>query len=46
MDRLCIMPNVNIGQGAIIGANAVVTKDVPPYCVVGGIPARIIKDLR
>ena len=45
-EMVCIMPNVNIGQGAIIGANAVVTKNVPPYCVVGGNPARIIKDLR
>ena len=41
--RAIIMPGINIGKGSIIGAAAVVTKDVPPYAVVGGIPARIIK---
>ena len=42
----CIMPGVTIGRGSIIGANAVVTHDVPPYCVVGGNPAKIIKNLQ
>lgn len=42
--RECIiMPGAKIGDGAIIGAYSVVTKDVPPYSVVGGNPARIIK---
>ena len=44
-EMVCIMPGVRIGKGSIIGANAVVTKDVPPYCVVGGNPAKIIKNL-
>ncbi|MBJ2172616.1 CatB-related O-acetyltransferase [Aureibaculum sp. A20] len=38
-----IMDGVNIGNGAIIAAGAVVTKDVKPYEVVGGVPARHIK---
>ena len=38
-----IMAGVHIGDGAIIGTRAVVTKDVPPYTIVGGIPARKIR---
>lgn len=38
-----IMPGVNIGDGSIIGAYSIVTKDVQPYSVVGGNPARFIK---
>jgi len=37
------MPGIHIGDGAIIAAKSVVTKDVPPYAVVGGNPAKIIK---
>lgn len=38
-----ILPNVRIGQGAIVAAHAVVTKDVEPFSIVGGVPAKIIK---
>jgi virginiamycin A acetyltransferase len=38
-----IMPAVTIGDGAIIASRSVVTKDVPPYSIVGGNPAKIIR---
>ena len=38
-----IMTGVHIGDGAIIGTRAVVTKDVPPYTIVGGVPAKEIR---
>lgn len=44
-DKATILPNVSIGEGSVIGANSVVTKDVPPYCVVAGNPAKIIRQL-
>lgn len=39
-----IMPGVTIGEGSVVAANATVTKDVPPHCLVGGSPAKIIKE--
>ena len=40
--RAIILPGVKIGKGAIIAAGAVVTKEVAPYAIVGGVPAKII----
>lgn len=42
--RAIIMPGVQIGEGAVIAANSVVTKDVAPYSIVGGNPAVFIKN--
>lgn len=48
--RVTILPGVHIGKGAVVATGAVVTKDVPPYTLVGGVPAVFIrersKDLR
>jgi acetyltransferase-like isoleucine patch superfamily enzyme len=41
-----ILPGVTIGKNSIVAAGAVVTKDVPPYTLVGGVPAKIIKNLK
>jgi serine acetyltransferase len=38
-----IMKGVTIGDGAVVASHAVVTKDVPPYAIVGGVPAKFIK---
>lgn len=44
-DKVAILAGVHIGDGVIIGANSVVTKDVPSNCVVGGIPAKVLRRL-
>lgn len=41
--RILIMKGVKIGDGSVIAAGAIVTRDVPPKCLVGGVPARVIK---
>jgi len=41
--RAMILPGIRIGKGAIIGSGAIVTKDVPPYAICAGNPARVIK---
>ena len=41
-----VIPNINIGKWCVIGAGAVITKDVPDYSLVVGIPGKIIKKLK
>lgn len=41
--NVVIMPGVRLGKGSIIGSGAVVTKDVEPYSIMGGVPARLIR---
>ena len=41
--RSMIMPGVTIGDGAIVGANSLVTKSIPPYTIATGMPARVVK---
>ena len=40
--RVTILPGVHIGKGAVVASGAVVTKDVPPMAIVGGVPANVI----
>jgi acetyltransferase-like isoleucine patch superfamily enzyme len=44
--RAIIMPGITIGEGAVVAAGAVVTKDVPPYAIVAGSPAKIISEVK
>ena len=41
-----ILPNVTIGEGALIAAGAVVTRDVPPFAIAAGVPAKVVGDVR
>jgi maltose O-acetyltransferase len=41
-NRATILPGVEVGEGAVVATGAVVTKSVPPYAIVGGVPARVI----
>lgn len=41
--HVVVMQGVSIGDGAIIGSGAIVTKDIPPYSIVGGVPAKLIR---
>ena len=45
-EKVSILSGVTIGEGSIIGANSVVTKNIPPFCIAAGCPAKIIKKLR
>ena len=44
-ENAVILKGIRIGRGSIIACNAVVTKDVPPYTIAAGNPARIVKDI-
>jgi len=41
----CVLPGVTIGEGSVVGAKSVVAENVPPFTVVGGNPARVIREL-
>lgn len=43
--HVCLVENVRIGKMSVIGAGAVVTKDIPPYSVAVGVPAKVIKSI-
>ena len=45
-EGVAIMPNVKIGKNSVIGANAVVTTSFPPYSIIAGVPARLIKSVK
>lgn len=44
-EKATILPGVHIGEGSVIGANAVVAHDVPPFSLVAGVPAKVVKQV-
>ena len=42
--NVTILPGVTVGEGSIVAGGSVVTKDVPPFCMVGGAPAKVIRE--
>jgi maltose O-acetyltransferase len=44
--RAIVLPGVNIGSHSIVGAGSVVTKNIPPYSIVAGVPAKVVRDRR
>jgi acetyltransferase-like isoleucine patch superfamily enzyme len=43
--NVVVCPGVTIGRGAVIGANSVVNRDIPDFCVAAGAPARVLKSI-
>jgi len=43
--NVVVLKGVTLGKGVIIGANSVVTRSIPPFCIAAGIPAKVIKEL-
>ncbi|WP_029759087.1 MULTISPECIES: DapH/DapD/GlmU-related protein [Fusobacterium] len=43
--NVTILPGVNIGNNVIVAAGAIVTKNIPDNCIIGGVPAKIIKNI-
>lgn len=44
-EKTTVLKGVTIGEGSVIGCNSVVTKDIPPYCVAAGNPAKVVKQI-
>jgi acetyltransferase-like isoleucine patch superfamily enzyme len=43
--RVVVLPGVTIGEGSVVGAGSIVTRNVPPYCLAAGVPAQVIRRL-